>query len=642
VKLLENDEIAKEVSQQFDFVCIDEYQDTNGVQEYIIGRIANGHNLFMVGDSKQSIYQFRMTDPDIFLNKYNDFVTKKQEGESFLLNTNYRSSKDVLEFVNRLFDKIMTTKFGGINYASSSRLECGSQGYEASVDKPVEVARFCKEDDLSQLNLPKDGVYSVREDVLSASDTDLSEALYVAEKIASLVGEKDICELDAEQKPVFRKIRYSDIAILCKTRSSKVVGILNYLKSINIPVDSSNLVKKETNFCISLVVDFVSVVNNFRQDFPLINVMSSPIGGFSLTELAKIKNMTESKYFFEAFVWARQNENELQKKCMALWTLIERYRDMSFCVGVDELMKNIIAESDLDEYVVAKDGGAQSLQQLMTFVENLKNKNYNNSLPAFLAVADNLDDIAEAQTVGVGQENCIKAITIHASKGMEYPIVFVVDAAHCFNNEETKEKIIFDKDYGALVRVFDEDDGVYGKGLLWQLLLDYKAKKDKEEQMRLMYVALTRAKNMLFVSATKKRTKEETPREFEKASSFFDWIWAVCCKDKNFFCDYYVEPSFEKKDFELNAPLAFKFENPSIELVEQLDKWQQRNYEFELSTKLGIKYTVTEINNNVTQEVVCGKKVNNPAIAYAKDCKSDEIGTAYHKALECIDFGIKG
>ncbi|MEG2676456.1 MAG: UvrD-helicase domain-containing protein, partial [Clostridia bacterium] len=203
-----------------DFVCVDEYQDINAVQEFILSSVSNGNNLFMVGDTKQSIYQFRLTDPTIFLAKLAGFESDQKLGKAKSLNKNFRSSKEVLDFVNAVFDKVMTKDFGGVDYADTARLGFGSENYHATAENSVQVAVFNKESNSEEKERMQAGdIYSVKDDARDGEEVVEQEGLFVAEKIAQMVGVTDICYLDSDGNACTRKAEYQDICILCQTRS---------------------------------------------------------------------------------------------------------------------------------------------------------------------------------------------------------------------------------------------------------------------------------------------------------------------------------------------------------------------------------------------------------------------------------------
>lgn len=639
VKLLENDEMANAVKNNYDYICVDEYQDINDVQEYILSRISNGTNLFMVGDSKQSIYRFRMTDPTIFINKFDKYRNSNSDGKAYVLNANYRSCNEVLNFVNRIFDVIMTKNFGGVNYKQDSRLEFGG-GYTSCTDKPIRVVRFDKETQEIEFDLPKDNIYSVMQDSVSTPKNELSEALYIAEQISLLVGRQEICELDNDQNQTFRKIKYSDIALLSLNRSPRAAVILQYLRGLHIPIAMSNLTKKTRNYAIDLLLDFLALVCNPMQDYSLISVLISPIGGFSLSQLAYIKNLVECEFFYQAFEFASNNPNQLYEQCKCFKQLLDDYKFRASYQRVSDLVMSIIYQSGYDGYLLSKEDGEQMLGQLLNFVQNLKTKNYDFSLSAMLAAVSLSQDSSLSSATEQGEEDCVKTNTIHASKGLEYPIVFLIDSGSEFVRETTS-KIIFDSDSGVLMRNINEEKGVYSSGLLWNILIQKKHRGDLEEKMRLLYVALTRAKNMLYVTATKKKSKTDSIKSVDKCNSLFDWIYTVCLLDEGFRQDYYSEESYQQVDFEVKTSPQITIQSPLPQIMKQVEQFENIDYKYSLATKLGIKHTVTEINNSVTSDMIATEFVHNSAISYAKHVGTDFVGTAYHKVLELIDLSLR-
>lgn len=642
VQALKNDDVAESYRQKYAYVCVDEYQDINAVQEFILGKISNGKNLFMVGDSKQSIYAFRQTDTDIFLGKFDDYLQDSTLGEPHYLNANYRSSKDILQFVNQIFDVVMTKDFGGVDYRHTARLEEGQKAYESTCDKPVQVVLFEKEDEKKQTIFDDDGVYSVRSHHVDASTKYRQESLWIAEKIKDLVSSGRVCQI-VDGQPINRPIEYKDIAILFSSRSEQVEDLTRCLHYVGIPVDDALVVKNKTNASLNVVVDLLKVIDNDRQDVALASAMTGYFGGFGLGEMAEIRRIGRpliaisgrQEYFYQYVLAVRETDTPLGEKIRKFFDFIEKYRVAQTSLSVGNLIKKIVYDSGFDAYVLLKDGGKREFEELMAFVKNLKGKNFDRSLSDFLTMGGGIKKSSDssAQT----GNNCVKMLTMHASKGLEYPVVFVVNLDKEFNNDHTRKKFLVDKDFGVAMKTLDEEAYIASDNIVLDAMIDYKGKCNKEERMRLLYVALTRAKNMLFVTASVKSLDKALASVLpENVKCALQWISHVATNNHAFEQKYIscVAQKACREEETDESPLTFRLLSDSD--VTDLEKALKLDYAYKESKTLGIKHTVTAINNIASQ--VSSKYERRD---YGESGKN-LIGTALHKAMELIDFGLQG
>lgn len=643
VQALKNDDVAEAYRQKYSYVCVDEYQDINAVQEFILGKITNGKNLFMVGDSKQSIYAFRQTDTDIFLGKFDDYIQDPTLGEPHYLNANYRSSKDILQFVNQVFDVVMTKDFGGVDYRRTARLEEGQKAYEPTCDKPVQVVLFEEKAAKKETIFDDDGVYSVRSHHVDASTKYRQESLWIAEKIKDLVSSGRVCQI-VDGQPLNRPIEYKDIAILFTSRNEQIEDLTRCLHYVGIPVDDVLVVKNKTNASLNAVVDLLRVIDNDRQDVALASAMTGYFGGFGLDEMAEIRNNGEplvaktsrQEHFYRYVLAVRDTDTPLGKKIKRFFDFVDKYRVAQTSLSVGNLIKKIIYDSGFDNYVLLKDGGKREFEELMAFVKNLKGKSFDRSLSDFLTMGDGIKKSSNSSAAQTG-DNCVKMLTMHASKGLEYPVVFVVNLDKGFNKDYTKKKFLVDKDFGVAMKTLDEETYIASDNVVLDAMKDYKDKCYKEERMRLLYVALTRAKNMLFVTASVNSLDKATSTILpENVNSSLQWITYVANNNHAFEQKYIScieqEPLQEEKSD--NPPLTFRLLRDAD--VADLEKALELDYAYKESKTLGIKHTVTAINNIASQDKSVFDRTGHG------ESGKNLVGTALHKAMELIDFGLQG
>ncbi|MDE6605567.1 MAG: UvrD-helicase domain-containing protein [Clostridia bacterium] len=663
VKVMQNDALASELASNYDYICVDEYQDINAVQEYILTRLSSGKNLFMVGDIKQSIYQFRMTDPRIFLDKYRLYKQRPQQGNSFSLNSNFRSCKEVIDFVNAIFDVIMKEDMGGIDYKKESRLLQGNLDYDVQSETAIRIAHFSKE--IKQLDIPvsQDGVYSVMQDAQEAKSFSCQEGKYIAKQIKSLVGKKQIQVSSADGAMTYRTIRYSDIALLCATRNSNVESIVGELKTAGIPVDGGKILKEKNNTCVSLFTSFLRVLDNHRQDIPLAEVLTSKVfANFTYGDLTKIKMRAGKVDFFHEAVdkYVKEQDDGLATQLKLFFEIIAKYRAIASFMKIDWLLRKIIEDFNFRAYMTAVEDGASELAGLESFIQSLSGKPYNNSLSKFVEAVDASADFGKVSGEVGFEGDCVVTNTIHSSKGLEYPIVFIIDAARELSLIElNRSNIIYDKTYGFAIKSVEEQDRFYEDSLPFRIMKKFKVKDLIEEKMRLFYVATTRARNMLYITATgglgKSRGENKKPFGQERIKtplSMIDWLNNVAVECPAFYQKYF-DVDAEQEDMQDIAQGESVRKRQLIDIgnANAFANDLQKNYAFEPSTTLLVKHTVTAVNNEYYNKLSGSFAKDDVAEIFDAfkdgDFSDEEVadkrnsadeGVAYHRVLECIDY----
>lgn len=628
IKILKNPDIAKEVASRYEYVCIDEYQDTNYVQEFVLNRISNGHNLFMVGDVKQSIYQFRLTETEIFLGKYDKYSEDKTAGEIVTLNKNYRSDRRILNFVNEIFSRIMTRENGGVDYAENSMLDTE---IEPALDDGKPVIRICpvsKGEKTSRSVSADDGVYSVRDDSREEDDGAGEEARYIAEKIAELVGKRDIGYYE-DKVPKKRKIEYRDITLLCASRSARVQAIVDYLHDVGIPVAGANITGGGEDISVKILMNLLRVIDNPMQDVALTAVMKGVFGGFDCTELAEIrKAYPKEDYFFAcAQLYAAEKEDRLSEKLRDFYARMQKLRDKSAQISVGKLLEEAVSEYSFDKYALAH-FGRDDCDRMRAFVAGLEGKSYAVTLQAMLAYGEEVSLVQESAE-RPEDDNCVQTSTIHASKGLEYPVVFLMDAATSFSKSNRAGDLLLDKDFGIAMKYPEEDTRLKRNTLKYIACERKLAKKYVEERMRLFYVALTRAKNMLYITGVTSKFAQTRKSE----DSFINWLSNVCMTSPEFYEkyveEYKPEPIGMTEDGD--AP-TLTFGVPKAEKLKEIKEYLEFPYSYQNSAKTGIKHTVTGINKENPEDY---------GTTYVKNWFEEDsagTGTAYHKVMENVDY----
>ncbi len=605
LKILADENRRKQVAEQYDFVFVDEYQDTNYIQEKLMTLVSSKDNLFMVGDPKQAIYQFRHAEPQIFLDRYYRYDSK-QDGENRMLNDNFRSDSRVLDFVNMVFNELMTEDFGGIRYKNNAELAAGLTYPKTNEIPAVEIAVFEKDNEKDK----SIGLYSVKNAVSKKKRQDM-QAIYIADKINKLVGKEYIYDAGSKQK---RLTAYSDIAILMYKRDGE--AIIEELRSNGIPYSApgfSDSVLHE----IEMLVDLLRVVDNFADDIPLSAVMQSPMYRFCPQELLEIRNETPKTDFWESVLAFKGNTN-IKNKIEKLLCDLERWKKTAARVNVSELMSLIVAEG-YSQYLLSR--GTEIIEQVNNFVNTASGKEYARNIPSFLAYFDNVYDGKSSISAS---RDAVRLMTVHNSKGLEFPIVFLANAQGGYSaTHDINKDIYLDNLFGMAMKYFDGQTKTKKDTVLTVSFKKKAAYREREELLRLMYVAMTRAKNHLFITSVEKEIKSAFP---DMQDSFIQWIYAAAGKNariKDFFVSYCCEVAETEKE-------QVSVEQKSLTL-DGLDF----EYPHSEATAMPQKYTVTGLKESPQTEID-EKRV------YLSEEERISRGVAYHTVMQHIDFNSDG
>lgn len=606
-KLLDDPAIAKTVAQRYDYVCVDEYQDINDVQERLLQALTRKRqNLFMVGDAKQSIYAFRNADTTIFLKKYDKF-SAGNGGEAVKLNRNFRSDAGILQFVNEIFGRLMTKNSCGFDYEKDGKFIV-----EGEVKPAVRLALFEKDKKEVFPFEFKDG-YSVRADAerLRAAASK-AEACYIADRINYLVENVKIKRKDGKVTPV----NYGDIVLLARTTKGGVPEILETLRNLGIPLDAGGLTRENSNIYIDRLVDLLRVTDNFRQDIPLASALVQ-FGGFDFSECAAIRRCGGDK-LWQAVRACAAGEGALSERVKKFVDMVARYREMSAYMRVSELARRVIAENDYDAVVRSAEGGEKALSQLNAFLGFLTGKQFDRSLSAFLSV---MDTGVKTNAASEG-ENAVRTCTVHMSKGLEFPVVFLIDSA-APPRHAAEGNILFDHKAGIAAKSADKVDRSRSDTLYYLSLKEHKKAEQQREGLRLLYVALTRARNLLYVTGT----------DGGRWQGSFMWaISEALAKDEELREKYWEEKVSVAHLTDEQAPPPPSFVSGTEH--EELSAYLDAPYRYEGSSKTGIKYSVSAINKEPGATEFYGG-----AELFGEE--SSTVGSAYHHVLARIDLELK-
>ena len=539
-------EIAKKYENKFEEIAIDEYQDSNLVQEYILTSVSRGNNIFMVGDVKQSIYKFRQARPKLFLDKYDSYKLEPVDGEDrkIQLFKNFRSRSNILDFTNLVFEDIMSRELGNIEYNQDEYLNLGANFEE------IQNQDYKTELEILDLSEENDDIWKTDEEETEEEQEKVEdvvlEARFVARKIKELIDSKYQI---IDKKTGRRDIQYKDIAILLRTSSGVANVYEKEISELEIPVYSDSSSQYLQSVEIETIMSLLRIINNPMQDIPLVTVMRSPIGNFTDNELIEIRIAYRNSSFYEALL-----KSDLEKAHRFL-ALLKELRDDEEYMTLDEWIWNIYTKTGYMNYVNLMPNGALRVSNLRMLFERAKQyeeasfKGLYNFINFIDKIKFNQEDLKAAKIIGEN-ENVVRIMTIHKSKGLEFPVVILAGVGKQFNFRDLNGKILLDQDLGMGPQYIDSDRYIDFKTLAKKALA-IKAKNEAiSEEMRILYVALTRAKEKLIIvgrqkDVNKKMSEKQklleiystiddnkiNPYLLQKYKTYLDWLELIYLKE---------------------------------------------------------------------------------------------------------------
>jgi len=514
------------------FVFVDEYQDINAAQDRIIAALARDGaqaNRFLVGDVKQSIYRFRLADPKIFRDYARDW--RGDDGETIPLSENFRSRPGLLDFANTVFSLVMREEVGGVVYDESAQLRSGrpeNLGAAATVSPPrVELLLRWKS---KSGEVSEDGGGELAEVEESAR-----EARLVAEELKRLVTSgHEIRDGDG-----LRPAKYGDLAVLLRSPRGKSEVYAKEFERAGVPLT----VARGGFFQSAEILDLLSLLrllDNPLQDVPCIAVLRSPLVGLSLDELAQIRLAAPGKHFWTALMRLREaapgGGNPLAEKTGLFLERFAKWRRLARQASLSECLEAILTETLYADWLRTRPRGAQRVANLERFLNLAEqfDQFQRQGLFRFLKFIEAEEEAgSEPEVPAVATEDAVRLMSIHQSKGLEFPVVALPDLAKAFNEQDLKGEIIFDEELGLCPRVKPPQSGRHYPSLTHWLAQRRQKRELRGEELRLLYVALTRARDTLLLAATVTESKWKstwsapetvTPHRIAGARSFADWL----------------------------------------------------------------------------------------------------------------------
>lgn len=633
-------ELASQLSEHFHEILVDEYQDTNEAQDLLFTYLSNGKNLFVVGDVKQSIYRFRLAMPNIFNEKrksYKDYCDNDNSNSSkIILDKNFRSRKGICSYVNFVFSSLMSESVGEINYDEKEYLNCGAEYEDTEVPS-------------AQIKI----LYNVK-----GEDTAKKEACYIAETIQKKIRSSELVK-DGDN---YRPVAYGDIVILMRSLKNKADVYSQVFTEYGIPVICDNSTNLFDNKEIKIILSLLRTIDNPTLEIPLLATMMSPIYSFNADELSQIRIDSKKKSFYFSVICS-QNE-----KVKAFLDDISSLRKLSVTMSVAGFIRYIVEDKGIISLSNAMGNGEQRYQnilKLISFAENF-DMGDNVGLTSFIRYIDKIissEKTVDSASAVLSGENAVSIMSIHHSKGLEFPICIFAGASRLYNKQDLSEKLLLSTKFGFGLKRHNEENLYQFQSLPYCVIKSKNANELMSENLRVLYVAMTRAKEQFitFVSC------DDIEKKLSRLSGYISnglvdsyickkmtndadllLMCALLHKDgKNLreiagYTDLYYSPDFSldielKDDFELDESDAkFEFEPYSDEVVKEISEKLSFSYERAPLSTINSKMTASSLDDSENNfEFITSSK---PAFMSKAEMTPAQRGTAMHTFMQFCDY----
>lgn len=662
-------EAAFRCKKLYEEVMTDEYQDSNLVQESLMQAVSREdmgtYNRFMVGDVKQSIYKFRLARPELFMDKYDRFTAEASDSQKIELRKNFRSRREVIDVSNHIFYKIMKKDLGNVDYNADAAL------YPA--------ASYPECDDMDAEFLIADSADECLEEA-QLTDPIRLEAELVASRIRKMMHGQKVTDKKTGE---LRDVKYSDIVILLRSFGKYADTFVEVLEQKKIPAHASSKTGYFKTTEIGTVLSLLRILDNPRQDIPLAAVLRSPMYHFSDEELARIKISGKKRAFHCCVLepaWEGLSE-ELSLKLQKFLRKLSEYRDMAPALPIHELLYRILEDTGYARYVAAMPGGERRKANIEMLLEKALayEKTSYRGLFHFIRYIDKLNkyevDYGEADVVSENAD-AVRIMTIHKSKGLEFPVVFLCGTAKAFNRTDARSRMVIHPELGVALDYIDPQSRTRVSTLYKRAVAKQMELENQGEELRVLYVALTRAKEKLILTGTAKDIKDKIEKlsyrsgqeeglpflERAGANSFFDWILPamIAAGDQKLIqipgvSDFVFEEAREQlEEAEGLGRLLYQMSLPD----EKADAYvnAQLSYRYPLldETNRKTKYSVSELKHRAMEavweeeEVLEKKSTQEEAVPYIPRFAGGESdtnqnllrGTAMHRAAAFLPVEI--
>lgn len=669
--------VAGEYQERFEEVMIDEYQDSNLVQETILNSVSRvsrgGYNIFMVGDVKQSIYSFRLSRPELFMEKYNTYSLTDSERQRIDLHKNFRSRPEVLDSVNYIFRQIMVKELGGIEYDDSVALYPGAQFPPLS--EAGELPGFSDRTELLLFS-PEGEENGGRE------SSRRMEARMIAGKIHELMESGAVADRDSG---TYRKIRFRDIVILTRSVKGWAEDFTSVLAEEGIPAYSVSREGYFETYEVSVLLDYLKILDNARQDLPLTAVLTSPFGNMSTEDLAEIRIAFPDMPFYQAaaeyagpdFRPEDAGGRRRKAKLESVFRQIARFREKVPYTPIHELLTEIVETTGYDISITAMPGGAQRMANVEMLEEKAAafEKTSYKGLFNFVRYIEQLKkydvDYGEAGILDE-QADTVRVMSIHKSKGLEFPIVFVAGLGKQFNLQDMRGSVILHPEWGAGLDHIDLDRRTRMPTFLKRVIREESRLETLAEEMRILYVAMTRAEEKLILTGCADSSGTVTIPggsgvfRASGARTCLGWVVSSLLSEETGEVrdDAPVDIRvFTGEDLDSEAAVKETSERLAMDVLkhwdtagiyvpglrEHLSEQMDYVYPYSFQEKMKLKFTVSELKKRSALAEEAGEEMYTEPdtvpllpgfLQEEEELTGASRGSAYHKLLELLDFTV--
>ena len=687
--------VALEYQKQYQEIMIDEYQDSNLIQEAILTSVSTcrsgRYNIFRVGDVKQSIYRFRLSKPELFLEKFYTYNIEESQTQRIDLHKNFRSRKEVLESVNAIFGRIMTEKLGGIVYDDQAALYPGAE-YPENENLNTEIYLIDSDLDRVKERYQLEENEKNAEELLQIASEKELEARAIAMRIRELLRTQKVTDKATGE---LRNAKYSDIVILTRSVKGFADVFTEVLNREGIPTYAGTSEGYFQTQEIGVLLDYLRTLDNRRQDIPLTAVLTSPFCGLDAEELAKIKCFYPELPFYEAVVRYREDDEErknekdevIRTKISACLEQMDTFRRIVPFTPMHELLWKILEDTGYGDYVAAMPGGQQRKANLEMLIE--KARAYESTsykgLFHFVRYIEQLQkydvDYGEA-SIEDEHADTVRVMTIHKSKGLEFPIVIVAGMGKRFNMQDARSAVALHAGMGVGLDAIDLGLRTKSPSIVKKVIQKEEVLESLGEELRVLYVALTRAKEKLIITGTLPRPEEKLEEsrmlqrsnqkelsfgELSHAGTYWDWILPAvlgCGEDVPLevnilhFEDIVKEGLKEETKGVISRSLLEQWDIDRVYEPEMHTVMEEQfgfHYPYEKSSTRKLKFTVTELKKRAyeiamdhsleeeaQEELLYEEPEVTPLIPTFMQ-KEEGLtgaprGTAYHRIMELLAF----
>ena len=696
---IEPSKVALKFREFFDEILVDEYQDSNNVQESIINLVSRKNtdnpNVFMVGDVKQSIYRFRQAKPELFLEKYNTYSKQKGSVNRVIqLYKNFRSRREIINGVNFIFKQVMSNAVGELEYTDDEVLNLGADFKEVKeldsyTGGPIELHILDKNEKLEDIDLVDE------EDIDSIN----LEARIVSKRINELMSDsnKDKFKVLDKETGEYRQLKYKDIVILLRATKNWAEIFLDELGLEGIPVYADTGSGYFESIEIRTIMSLLKVIDNPLQDVPMIAVLKSPFMGFTAEELGDIRMVNKEKYFYENIIQIINEENnislELKEKCNRVVNLINKWRDKSLYMPIDEFIWYLYMDTSYYGYVGAMPNGVLRQANLKILFQRAKQyeqtsfKGLFNFINFINKLRKSSGDMGSAKILGEN-EDVVRIMSIHKSKGLEFPVVFLAGSGKQFNLMDLNNSILHHDDLGFGPEYVDLEKRISYSTLPKDAIKKKIRLETLSEEMRILYVAFTRAKEKLIITGTVNNIDKTVEKwvnsasiekeniaasEVLKGKSYLDWVGMALCQHKDGEVlrekssefndivkddlstwnikiwskyDFTVDKKIEVVDeFPVDKNLFIDFKAETVD--KEIERRLSYKYKFNELTTLKSNFSVSDlkknnyedIEQNNSENLFSEKLVIKPRfLQEERGLSGAERGTAMHFVMQKIDY----